>query len=277
VNLLALAVSDRGLVDPDEPAVYADDEAFLRGRGAFETIRVYGGRPFRLADHLHRLAASASRLGLPAVDAGAVEALVLDALAAAGEPDCVVRIYCTPGRESSPSPKAYVLVRPVPAEPDELRARGGIELISVPIGLDAPDLLAGVKSTSYALNMVAIDRAKAEGADDAVFLGTGEVVLECPTSNVWLRRDRTLFTPALDLGILAGVTRGVILELAPELGYETAEGTFTLAELKEAEEVFTSSSVREVMPAAAVDDARFRPGAAAAELQDALRRLASPA
>src|SRR5262249_17135668 len=76
VTLLALAVSGRGLVDPDAPAVFADDEAFLRGRGAFETIRVYRGTPFRLGDHLSRLAASSARLGLPSVDAVALEALV---------------------------------------------------------------------------------------------------------------------------------------------------------------------------------------------------------
>jgi branched-subunit amino acid aminotransferase/4-amino-4-deoxychorismate lyase len=276
VTLLALVVSGRGLVDPDQPAVFADDEAFLRGRGAFETIRVYAGTPFRLGDHLVRLTASAARLGLPPVDVAALESLVGEALAAAAEPECVVRVYCTPGREANPAPAAYVLVRPVPSEPDELRARG-IELISVPIGVEAPDLLAGVKSTSYALNMVALDRAKARGADDAVFLGAGEVVLECPTSNIWWCRGSTLFTPALDLGILAGVTRGVILELAPELGYEPAEGTFTLADVTAAEEAFTSSSVREVMPVAALDGTRFSLGEAARDLQEALRRLAAQA
>jgi branched-subunit amino acid aminotransferase/4-amino-4-deoxychorismate lyase len=274
MTLLALAVSGRGVVDPETPAVFADDEAFLRGRGAFETIRVYSATPFRLRDHLARLAASAARLGLPAVDPGAIEGLVGDALAQAREPECFVRVYWTPGREQSPSPTAYVLVRPIPAEPDELRARG-IQLISVPIGADSPDLLAGVKSTSYALNMVAIDRAKARGADDAVFLGTGGVVLECPTSNLWWRQERTLYTPSLELGILAGVTRTVIVELAPELEYEVAEGRFTLSDALGAEEVFTSSSVREVMPAAALDGSRFPLGPAAAELQAALCRLAT--
>jgi len=273
VTLLALAVSGRGLVDPDEPAVFADDEAFLRGRGAFETIRVYGGTPFRLDDHLARLAASAATLGLPGVE---VDGLVEAALDAAGEDECVLRIYCTPGRESRPVPTAYVLVRGVPADLEDLRARG-LALLSVPIGLDEPDPLAGVKSTSYALNMVAIDRAKAAGADDAVFLGTRRLVLECPTANLWWRRSGTLYTPGLELGILAGVTRAALVELAPELGYEVAETTSTLEDVLGADEVFTTSSVREVMPVASLDGTRIARGDAAAALQDALRRLATGA
>jgi 4-amino-4-deoxychorismate lyase len=274
LTLLALAVSGRGVVDPDTPAVFADDEAFLRGRGAFETVRVYTGRPFRLDDHLGRLAASAARLVLPLPDPATLGPLVNDALAAAGAPDCVVRIYWTPGREERREPAAYVLVRDIPAELDELRKRG-LALISVPIGPGVRGLLGGVKSTSYALNMVAIEEAKRRGADDAVFVDAAGVVLECPTSNIWWRRGKALFTPGLELGILAGVTRGVILELAPGLGYQVSDGPFGLAELALSEEVFTTSSVREVMPVAAVEGTRFALGPAAATLQQALRAAAA--
>jgi len=144
VTLLALAVSGRGIVDPDAPAVFADDEAFLRGRGAFETLRVYGGRAFLLDAHLDRLEASAARLRLPPVDPEPVRALVEDALEASGEPDCVIRIYWTPGREVDPEPTAYVLVRDVPGDLEELRARG-LSLFSVLVG-EVSGLLGGVKS-----------------------------------------------------------------------------------------------------------------------------------
>ena len=99
MTVLALAVGGRGLVDPSEPVLHADDEAFLRGRAAFETIRVYDGRPFRLDDHLDRLAGSAGRLGLPAVDAVGFRGIVREALDASGEPNAVLRLYITPGRE----------------------------------------------------------------------------------------------------------------------------------------------------------------------------------
>jgi len=273
VTLLALAVSGRGIVDPDEPAVHADDEAFLRGRGAFETARVYGGRPFRLAEHLARLAGSARRLGLPPPDTDELETLVEQALSAAGRDEAFLRLYRTPGREGRDEPSAYVLVAELPPDLEEMRARG-IRLISVPLGVEGPGLLGGVKSTSYALNMVAVDEAKRRGAQDAVFLALGGTVLEGPTTNVWWRRGRTLFTPALELGVLAGVTRAVLVEAAPGLGYEVEEGTFPVEELAGAEEAFTSSSVREVMPVVAVDDRPIPRGKAAGELQRALREAA---
>ena len=273
MTLLALAVSGRGVVDPDEPAVHADDEAFLRGRGAFETARVYGGRPFRLADHLDRLAESARRLGLPSPDRSEVESLVEQALSAAGRDDAFIRVYLTPGREGREEPAAFVLVAELPRDLEKVRARG-IRLISVPLGLAGPGLLGGVKSTSYALNMVAVHEARQRGAEDAVFLALGGTVLEGPTTNLWWRRGRTLYTPALELGILAGVTRAALIEAAPALGYEVEEGAFPVADLVSSEEAFTSSSVREVMPVVAVDGQRIPRGGAADELQRVLREAA---
>jgi 4-amino-4-deoxychorismate lyase len=273
VTLLALAVSGRGVVDPDEPVVHADDEAFLRGRGAFETARDYGGRPFRLADHLDRLAESARRLGLPSPDRSEVEVLVEQALSAAGRDNAFIRIYLTPGREGREQPAAFVLVAELPRDLEEVRARG-IRLISVPLGLAGPGLLGGVKSTSYALNMVAVHEARQRGAEDAVFLALGGTVLEGPTTNLWWRRGRTLYTPALELGILAGVTRAVLIEAAPALGYEVEEGAYPLDDLVSGEEAFTSSSVREVMPVIAVNERPIPRGEAAAELQRALREAA---
>jgi len=271
---LAVAVSGRGLVDPDEPAVHVDDEAFMRGRGAFETLRVYGGRPFRLEDHLERLQGSCARLGLAPPGPGELKPLVDDALSAAGAQEAMLRIYATPGREARGEPVALAVVSELPAGLEELRSRG-IRLASVEF---RPARLIGeVKSTSYALNMVALDEAAVRGADDAVFLAGDGIVLEATTSNIWWRRGRTLQTPSIDLGLLAGVTRAVLVELAPTLGYELAEGAFPVSELAEAEEAFTSSSVREVMPAVALDGAPIgdgRPGPAARELQATLREAA---
>jgi 4-amino-4-deoxychorismate lyase len=274
VTLLALAVAGRGLVDPGEPVVFADDEGFLRGRAAFETVRVYRGRPFRLERHLERLGASAERLGIPQPDAAELERLTSEALAAANAPDAVLRFYCTPGRERSGTPAAFVLVAALPSGLDELRARG-IRVVTVDLGIDASWPLGGVKSTSYALNMVAVDRARASGDDDALFLARDRIVLEGSTSNVWWRRDRTLYTPALELGVLAGVTRDTLVEEAARRGYELREGAFPLDELLGADEVFMSSSVREVMPVVAVDGTPFEPGLAARELQEALREAAT--
>jgi 4-amino-4-deoxychorismate lyase len=267
VTLLAVAVSGRGVVDPAEPVLRADDEALLRGRAAFETVRVYGGKPFRMEEHLARLTTSAERLELPGVDAAEVEALAADALAAAVVPDAVLRLFWTP------LPTALALVSELP-DHEALRERGQ-RLISLRgVRAEAPWLLPGVKSTSYAVNMAAEAEAKRRDADDAVFVDRDGVVLEGPTTNVWWRSGRTLFTPSLDLGILAGVTRAVLLELAPPAGYEVEQGHFELERLDGADEVFTSSSVREVMPVTALDGKRLGRGPAADELQVALRREA---
>jgi 4-amino-4-deoxychorismate lyase len=266
VRLLAVAVEGRGLVDPDEPVFGADDEAFLRGRAAFEATRVYDGRPFRLDAHLERLRASAASLGLPEPDCAAAERLVHDALTAAGQAEAGLRVYWT-------GATLVATVAAVPPELELLRERG-LRLVSLPLGvaLDRPAwLLGGVKSTSYAVNMAAEAEARRRGADDAVFLAEGEIVLEAPISNLWWRRGDVLHTASLDLGVLAGVTRAVLLELAPEAGYRVEEGRYPVEHLRGSDEAFTSSSIREVLPVVEIDGSALPRGEAAAALQAALR------
>jgi 4-amino-4-deoxychorismate lyase len=275
---LALAVLGRGVVDPATPLLRADDEAVLRGRAAFETMRVYAGVPFRVDLHLRRLAESARVLELPAPDSEALAALVSEALGSLDRPDAVLRVVWTPGSGEGGS-VGFVLVTPVPGGFDDMRARG-IELASLQLAIGAatfnesPWLLPGVKSTSYAVNMAAQAEARRRGADDALFLSLEGVALECPTSNVWFLEDGVLHTPALELGILAGVTRETLLAAARAAGMEVAEGEYPRERLVHAAEVFTSSSVREVMPVVRLDGevvADGRPGPVAAQMQAALR------
>ncbi len=126
--------------------------------------------------------------------------------------------------------------------------------------------------------MAAEAEARRRGADDAVFVAQDATVLEGPVTNVWWKRERVLYTPALELGILAGVTRATLIEEAAALGYDVREGVFPLDHLAAADEAFTSSSVREVMPVIELDGRAVglgKPGPAAAELQAALRKRAS--
>lgn len=274
MSLLALAVTGRGLCPPAAPVLRADDEALLRGRAAFETLRVYGGRPFRLEEHLDRLQASAQSIGLPPLGRDELAELAALVLPAAGSGDAVLRLVWTAGPAEGP-PLGLALLGPIPGWIEEVRARGAKAVSLLGVRAAVPWLLPGVKSTSYAVNMAAEAEAHRRGADEAIFVDAEGIVLEGTVTNVWWRRGRTLFTPALELGILAGVTRAALLELAPEAGYEVEEGVYPLAALREADEAFTSSSVRELMPVVELDGRPLGRGPAADELQAALRALAA--
>jgi branched-subunit amino acid aminotransferase/4-amino-4-deoxychorismate lyase len=274
VTLLALAVGGRGLVSPEQPVVRADDEALLRGRAAFETLRVYGGRPFRLDAHLERLESSALAIGLPAPDRDELAELAALVLPQAGEDDAVLRFVWTAGPVEGP-PAGLALLSEVPGWIDVVRARGARAVSLLGVRAAVPWLLPGVKSTSYAVNMAAEAEAKRRGADEAVFVDAAGIVLEGTVTNVWWRRGRTLCTPALGLGILAGVTRAALLELAEQEGYAVAEDAYPVDEMSEAEEAFTSSSVREVMPLVELDGRPLSRGPAADTLQAALRAAAA--
>ena len=266
MTLLAAAVLGRGLVDPEAPLFAADDEALLRGSAAFETLPVYGGRPFRLEPHVERLRFSAQKLGLPSGRR---------------------RRRARPPRRRRPCPTAcsgsiarsttvVATAAAFPGDLEEARQRG-LVLQTVEVGSPS-ELLAGVKSTSYAFAFAARRAAAAAGADDVVFTGGGRV-LEAATANVWWRVGDVLFTPATGAGVLPGVTREAVRELARDLAYEVEEGAYPTAELIAAEEAFETSSIREVVPIVGVDGATIgdgRGGPAAARLQAALRLLSRP-
>jgi 4-amino-4-deoxychorismate lyase len=269
MTLLALAVGGRGAVDPNEPVLHADDEALLRGRAAFETLRVYDGRPFRLRAHLERLAASAERIGLAEVDLSEFEALAAAALGQAGEMEAVLRLLWTAGR-SGGEPVALALVSSLPPQLEELRARG-LRLISL-LGsrADAPWLLGGVKSTSYAVNMATLRAAEAAGAEDAIWTSTDGYVLEAPTSTVaWVRGGRLVTPPAEQVGTLPGTTAAVALALSP-VPVDVRLGT--VDELREADEVMLLSSVRGVTPVVRLDGRELGTGPVTTAVRAAFER-----
>jgi 4-amino-4-deoxychorismate lyase len=296
VAVLAVLATGPGAPAGGPPALDPLDLALVRGEAVFEAMKVYGGRPFRLDAHLARLAASARAIEL-ALPEG-LEALATRAVAAAGQGDAILRLICTKGPEGSGEPRggapvdreeseggpvAFAICTDIPASFEEDRRRG-LRLVLLTTATDpllraaSPWLLAGVKTISYATNMAAQRAARAAGADDAVLVGLGGELLEAPTASLWWRSDQTLHTPSLELGILAGITRAVLCELAPTLGLKVLEGVFTAEDLAAADEAFLSSSTRELMPVIEVDGAPIatgHPGPTTAALQAALRRLAT--
>ena len=256
MSLLAVAVSGRGLVDPESAVFRADDEALLRGGAAFETVRSYAGVPFLLDRHIRRFRFSIDTLALPPAE-GLTE--LVELVTGAAPPDHVLRLYRT-------DRQLVATVASLPDGLEELRARG-LSLRSVDVGAPAP-LLAGAKTTSYGEAFAARRLAEGEGSDEALLVADG-LVLEAATANIWWRCGDELRTPAARPGVLPGVTRELVLELA-----DATEGIFPLTELAGADEAFLTSSIREVMPVAALDGKPLgngAPGPAAARLQAALR------
>jgi 4-amino-4-deoxychorismate lyase len=275
MTLLAVHAVGIGSLPVDRPAVHADDEGFLRGRAVFETLRVYGGTPFRLDAHLERLRRSASLVGLPEPDLAALAGAGEAAIREGAVPDAVLRVLWTPGREGSGTPTGLALVSSLPPDLERLRTRG---LRLAVVGWAPGHRLAATKSTSYAENLAAQDEARRAGCDDALLVSADGIVLEAPTANVWLREDDRLLTPSLEQPILAGVTRAALWELAAAAGFRPEEAVIPLERVAAADELFLSSSVREVMPVVRLGESpvgRGEPGEAARALQGALRSLAT--
>ena len=270
MTVLALAVTGRGLVDPAEPVISADDEGLLRGRAAFETLRVYGGRPFRLEAHLDRLTASAASIGLPAVERRRLQVLVGLVLPKAAGGDASLRLVWTAGPARG-APSALALLSDIPDWIEPARERGASAVSLLGVRASAPWLLPGVKSTSYAVNMAAEAEARRRGVDEALFVDGDGIVLEGTVTNVWWRvGDDALHALArprdprrCDAGDAHGARAGVRLQRRG--GRLSARSSCSRAD-----EAFTSSSVREVMPLVEVDGTTLGRGPAADALQAAL-------
>ena len=230
-----LACLDGVVMPAADAAVPATDEGLLRGDGVFEVMRLYGGRPFALREHLERLERSARNLRLPG-DVDAVRADVARLLdAAAGEPDPgMLRIALTRGG------RRLLLVESLPEHAPTIRLA---TVTYAPVRL-----LDGVKSLSYAANMLATRLAREQGADEALLVTPHGRVLEAPTSSIfWVARG-TVRTPPLSDHVLASITRAVTIELA-----DAEERSCTLQELLAADEAFLVSTTRELQPIATVD------------------------
>jgi branched-chain amino acid aminotransferase len=251
-----LACLDGAVMPAADAVVPATDEGLLRGDGVFEVLRLYGGRPYALEEHLARLARSAENLRLP-LDVAAVRADVARLLAAAGgeQDPGALRVVVTRGG------RRLLLTEELPEHAPSIR------LASVTY---APTrLLDGIKSLSYGANMLATRLAREQGADEALLVTPHGRVLEAPTSSIFWIADGTVLTPPLSDHVLASITRAVTIELAG-----AGERSCTMDELLAADEAFLVSTIRELQPVASVDGRPIgdgEPGAVARGLAERLR------
>jgi branched-chain amino acid aminotransferase len=229
-----LASVDGAITPVGEALIPVSDEGLLRGDGGFEVLRVYGGRPFALDDHFARLGRTIAGLRLESdLDALRAEALAL--LERAGELDSLLRLVVTRGG------RRIAIVEPLPVRPPTARV--------ATVTYAPTRVLNGLKTLSYAGNMLAGRIAKEQGADEALLVSPHGRVLEGPTWTFFWVRDGRLHTPPLTDGILDSITRARLLE---EL--DVTEAPCTIDDVRAAGEAFIASSVREVMPIAAVDE-----------------------
>ena len=264
---------------PDDAKVSVYDRGFLYGDSVFETIRTYGGEPFTLGEHLARLERSAAKIGIVTPIAAADLALeVRRAVRAARNDESYVRVTITRG--SGPlgldpalarDPLRVILVEPLTPLPGALYRHG---VRAVTTRLDRPaDAAPGAKITNYLASLLAVQRAKAQGAHEALLLDARGHVLEGATSNVFVVQDGALLTPPEDAGILAGITRAQVLEIAGELSIPVRFATFHPAIT--AQEAFLTSSLRELVPLIQIDESAVgdaRPGPTTRAIHAAFRR-----
>lgn len=270
--VLALLTDPPQLVDPATPVLRADDLGLARGESVFETMRVAGGRAAFVDLHLERLVRSAARVAIDLP--GGWRELVELATGAYDADDGVLRLTCSKGAPGA-GPVGFALVTPVPATSVAAREQGVAAVtltLGVPAALraDAPWLMGGVKSTSYAVNMATLRAAEAAGAEDAIWTSSDGYVLAAPTSTVaWVTDGRLVTPPAEQVGTLPGTTAAVALGFSP-LPVDVRLGT--VDELRAAEEVMLLSSVRGVTPVVRLDGRELGTGPVTAAVRAAFEQ-----
>jgi branched-chain amino acid aminotransferase len=273
---------DGRLVPPEQALVSVFDRGFLYGDSVFESWRTYGGSLFALNEHLARLERSAERvlIELP-VSRDVLRAEILGALAAHGSSEAYVRLMLTRGvgralgldPELAERPLRVLLVSTL-SPPASALYEQGIAAITYRAERpsDAP-AVADAKIGNYLLAVLAMRAARAAGASEALLEDGHGAILEGATSNVFAVFRGILVTPPESSAILPGITRSHVLGIARNMGLPIELRTLRKAELAQADEVFVTSSIRELVPVVRIDGARVGPGAPGPITLELLRRF----
>jgi branched-chain amino acid aminotransferase len=268
------------------------DHGFLYGYGLFETMRAYNGHIFRLDSHLTRLRCSAESIGLThsilTTDEGkqSLKAACVATLAANKLKDARIRLTVsagegdmTPDPGTCPSPTILVTARnlePLPPEKYETGFKAAVSSLR----RNSQSPLSRLKSTCYMENILARTAARAAGCDEAIFLNEQGYLAEGSTTNVFLVSRGELITPCFESGVLPGITRDTVLEIARASHLKTTERWVQLNELVEAQEAFLTNSILELMPLVSVEGRIIgtgKPGKLTGDLLFAYRKLVDEA
>jgi branched-chain amino acid aminotransferase len=265
------------IVPHDFARIDPADRGFTLADGLFETLRAYRGKPFRLGDHLERLETSAQALGIPLLfDAVMIAGAVIEVLEANAltEGDAAIRITATRGtgpRGLAPpedvKPTLLIAATPYATLPDACTAA----VVGIRRNEGSP--LSQMKSLQYLDNVLAAREAGARGAEEAILLNNAGRVAGAARANVFAVIQDRLVTPPVSDGVLSGIARRVVLELAAALKIPAEEASLSTVDLAGAQEIFLTNSLFEIRSVARLDDRVLGPGEVAAKLRADYRAL----
>lgn len=287
---MAATVSVNGRITGEGDAVISVfDHGFLYGEGIYETMRTYNGRPFLYERHVRRLRRSAEliRLTLPFSSESLATQIrdTLRAAALAGE--AYIRVLVTRGvgeltydPQATPTPSIVIIVKPH-AEPNPDLYRDGVAAVIVEVVRNHPGSVNPlIKSNNLMNSALAMQEALRRGASEGIMRNYRGELTECTTSNVFVVKDGIVLTPPLSAGLLPGITREFLFEIAAAAGVPAREQTLYDNDLYMADEAFLTGTTRELMPITSVDDRTIgsgRPGPITATLLEEFRRAARSA
>ncbi len=296
VTMTAVVNVNGRISDANDARIPIFDHGFLYGEGIYETMRTYGGAPFLFDRHMTRLRRSAGllRLDVPFSDAelfARVEETmaVLQTRGASGE--CYIRILLTRGvgdltyePSACPTPSLVVIVKPLTLFA-ESTFTSGIAIASVSIRRNHTDALNPmIKSNNLINNALAMQEALRKGAVEALMENQAGEIVECSQSNFFVVKNNVVMTPPLSAGLLPGITREFVLEVAAKNGIVAKEARLLPADLAIVDEAFITGTTREVTPVVKIDDRQIgsgRPGPVTVKLlarfRDAVATFAAPA
>lgn len=275
-------VIDGNLVSANDAVVSVFDRGFLYGDSVFETLRTYGGRLFRRDEHVERLFRSCDRILItPPANAEQINDEMSRAMNALGLPECVVRVMITRGTgplgldvRRAREPMRVVMALPLLPPAAEVYANGIAAGLSHGARATDGTAAAGAKYSNYLSSVLALHHAHEQGQSEAIAVGMHGEILEGTTSNLFVIKDNVLRTPPLNSGILEGITRRVVLELARTLNISAHVGVLFPSDVYRADEAFITGTVRELVAVTRVDDVVIgsgRPGPMTQRLLEAFR------
>jgi branched-chain amino acid aminotransferase len=274
-----LAMIDGVIYASEQAKISVYDRGFLYGDSVFETVRTYAGKTFALDEHMRRLEKSAAALAIALpVPAAELAEETLRAIREAGNAESSARVMVTRGvgpmgldPAAALAPCRVILVEPLHLPADEAYRRG-VSARCVQT-VRASDAAHSAKLANYLASVLAVRDAKAAGADEALVVNREGRVVEGTTANVFAVIGGRVVTPALDAGILDGITRAAVIELARAEGMTVELSALTPQELGAADEVFLTSTIREILPVREVDGrAIAAPGPVTRRLHAAFRK-----